>query len=179
MPTTPGISEILTSGKGGRKVGEAMVVYFLRHAEAEPAAGSDFERKLTVKGLEQAEKVGKFLVRYGLLPDAIITSPVVRAKQTAKIVAKRLGGPGLVEGAWLACGMTAQTCIEELQNYSKMDSVVLVGHEPDFSEAIASLIGLPSPDALNIRKSSLTGVDMAGLAAGEGRLQLLVPVRLM
>ena len=68
-----------------------MVAYFLRHADAEQRADRDSERKLTPKGLEQAEKAGKFLVRCGLLPDAVLTSPIVRARQTAKIAADKLG----------------------------------------------------------------------------------------
>lgn len=156
-----------------------MVVYFLRHAEAEPDAGSDFERKLTPKGLEQAARVGKFLLSNGLLPDAIVASPVIRAMQTAKAVAKKLASAGLVEGSWLACGMTAATCIEELRAYSELSTVMLVGHEPDFSDAIAAMLGAPDPDAFNIRKASLTAIEIGGLCAGGGRLQFLVPVRLM
>jgi len=140
---------------------------------------SDFKRKLTPKGLEQADKVGKFLVRNGLLPEAIVTSPVVRARQTAKAVAKKLGSAGLVEGGWLACGMTPETCFEELQAYAKMTSVMLVGHEPDFGDTIASLVGMADSGAVTIRKASLTAIDVQGLRPGGGQLQLLVPVRLM
>lgn len=61
-----------------------MTIGFLRHAEAEDGHGSDFGRKLTPKGLEQAAKAGKFFQRNGLLPDLIVTSPVVRARQTPR-----------------------------------------------------------------------------------------------
>lgn len=156
-----------------------MIVYFLRHAEAEPAAQSDFKRALTPKGLEQADKVGKFLVRNGLLPEAIVTSPVVRARQTAMVVAKKLGSAGLVEGSWLACGMTPEMCFEKLQTYAKMASVMLVGHEPDFGDTIASLVGMADSRFVNIRKASLTAIDVQGFHPGGGQLQFLVPVRLM
>lgn len=156
-----------------------MVVYFLRHADAEPDASRDFDRKLTSKGLEQAEKAGKFLVRYGLAPEVILTSPVVRAKQTAKIVAQRLGDAALVEQPWIACGMTPETCLRELGAYQNKESVMIVGHEPDFSETIAALAGLPNPGNLNIRKASLTAVDLPSLEAGAGQIEFLVPVRLM
>jgi len=156
-----------------------MVVYFLRHAEAEPDAGSDFERKLTVKGLEQAEKVGKFLVRYGLIPDLIITSPVVRAKQTARVVAQRLGDAEVLGEHWLACGMTPMRCLEQLTAHQELKSVLLVGHEPDFSDTIAAFLGLPDADAIKVRKASLTAVDLPVLQAGAGQLQFSVPPRLM
>ena len=156
-----------------------MLVYFLRHADAEPDVAPDFNRQLTPKGLEQGEKVGKFLARSGLLPEVIVSSPVVRAWQTAKIVAQKLGNVEVAEGRWLACGMNPESCLEELRPYSKNASVLLVGHEPDFGEAIASLIGLPDPAGLKIRKASLTAVDLPHLVAGRGELQFSVPVRLM
>lgn len=156
-----------------------MVVYFLRHAEAESGTGNDAARKLTSKGLEQAEKVGRFLLTYGLLPEGIITSPVVRAEQTAKIVAKKLGAAGLIKGPWLSCGMSFETCLEELRPFAKLSSVMLVGHEPDFSQVIATFLGDLSPHALHIRKASLTAIDLRDLEPGGGRLQFLVPSRLM
>jgi phosphohistidine phosphatase SixA len=55
----------------------------------------------------------------------------------------------------------------------------VVGHEPDFSETLAALIGLPAPEHLSIRKASLTAIDLPRLAAGTGQLQYLLPVWLM
>lgn len=156
-----------------------MIIYFLRHADAEPDAARDFDRRLTTKGLEQAEKAGKFLVRYGLIPGLILASPVLRARQTAKIVSQRLGDADLVEERWLACGMTPESCLRELAPYATHDSVLLVGHEPDFSETIAALIGLPQPENIHIRKASLTAVDLPALVAGAGQLQFSLPSRLM
>ncbi len=156
-----------------------MVVYFLRHADAEPDVAPDFNRQLTPKGLEQAEKVGKFLLRYGLLPEVIISSPVIRAHQTAKIVAQKLGNAAIVEGRWLACGMTPDTCLRELAAFEEKSSVLLVGHEPDFGEVISALIGLHDSNGIKVRKASLTAVDVLRIAPGHGELQFSVPVRLM
>jgi len=172
----------LTSPAADRKLqplSSAMIVYFLRHADADPDAGNDFDRKLTPKGLEQAEKVGKFLVRYGLLPEAIVSSPVVRARQTAEAVEKKLGQASMVIGPWLACGMTPATCLAELSAHAGTHSVMLVGHEPDFSDTIATILGLADSEAVNIRKASLTGIELSSFHPGGGSLQFLVPVRLM
>ena len=155
-----------------------MTIGFLRHAEAEDVAGSDYKRRLTPKGLEQAAKVGKFCLRNGFVPDLIITSPVVRARQTAEIVAAATECE-LVEGSWLACGMEAAECFKEIRALPHKDLVFLVGHEPDFSEAIGSLIGLIDPSCLKIRKASLAVLDLAELKAGCGQLQFLIPARLM
>ena len=155
-----------------------MTIGFLRHAEAEDGHGSDFERRLTPKGLDQAAKSGKFCERNGFVPDLIITSPVVRARQTAEIVAEATGCK-LIEGGWLACGMEGGDCLKHIAALSEKNFVLLVGHEPDFSEAIACLIGLPDPSALKIRKASLTVLDLAELNEGCGQLQFMVPARLM
>jgi phosphohistidine phosphatase len=156
-----------------------MVAYFLRHADAEPKVTSDNERKLTPKGLGQAEKAGKFLARCGLVPNIILTSPVVRARQTAKIVAEKLGGAEVSEVDWLAGGMTPETCLMELKAWQEKASVLLVGHEPDFSETIAAMLGLRDSAALKVRKASLTGVELLDFRPEQGQLHFLVPARLM
>jgi phosphohistidine phosphatase SixA len=153
-----------------------MLLYFLRHAEAEDAVTTDFDRRLTAKGLEQADKVGKFCVKFGLVPDLILSSPVVRAEQTARAVSKRLDDRELVVERWLACGMAPDDCLGGLKAYAKFDHVMVVGHEPDFSETISVLTGGSS---VNVRKASLTAVDLPRLRAGAGRLEFSVPVRLM
>jgi len=155
-----------------------MTIGFLRHAEAEDGAGTDFERRLTPKGIEQAAKVGKFCLRAGFLPDLIVTSPVVRARQTARIVAQKTGCD-LVEGSWLACGMEPGDCLQKITAYSQMNFILLVGHEPDFSKAIARLVGLVDPYCLKIRKASLAIVDVAATDQICGQLQFLIPARLM
>lgn len=156
-----------------------MIVYFLRHADAEPHAGSDFERKLTPKGLEQSEKVGRFCARIGLVPEIVLSSPVVRARQTAEIVARKLGEVELLECSWLACGMRPETCAAELKNFSKFGEVLLVGHEPDFSSAITFFLGCENPGALKVRKASLTVLDLPAPRQNTGELQFSLPVRLM
>jgi len=156
-----------------------MLVTFLRHAEAEDEVTTDFERRLTAKGLEQADKVGKFCVRYGLIPDVIVTSPLVRAEQTAQAVSKRLDGREVIIERWLACGMSPGDCFEGLAPYAKFDHVMLVGHEPDFSAAISACIGMEDSDRVLVRKASLTGIDLRRLRAGAGRLEFTLPVRLM
>lgn len=153
-----------------------MLLYFLRHAEAEDEVTTDFDRRLTPKGLEQADKVGKFCVRFGLVPDVIVSSPVVRAEQTAKAVARRLDDRELIVERRLACGMTPGDCLDVLAGYAKFEHVMLVGHEPDFGEAIAALTGGSS---VNVRKASLTAVALARLRTDAGRIEFSVPARLM
>jgi len=135
-----------------------MLLYFLRHAEAEDEVTSDFDRRLTPKGLEQADKVGKFCVRYGLVPDIILSSPVVRAEQTAQAVSKRLDGREIVVERWIACGMTPETCLDSLGAYAKFEHVMLVGHEPDFSQVVFDLVG----GRIDLKKGGVAAVRLDG-----------------
>ena len=162
--------------EGGRL--KIMLVLFLRHAEAGEAA-DDFSRRLTPKGLAQAGKVAGFLLQSGMEPGLVLTSPVVRARQTAEAVCARLRGVKMAVGDWLGCGMCAETCFEELQAYQHLTSVVVVGHEPDFGEAMAWILGMESPEALHIRKASLTAIAVSSFSRGGGRLEFCLPSRLM
>jgi len=155
-----------------------MTIYFLRHAEAEDLASSDFDRKLTPKGLQQAAKVGKFCALHGLLPDVILSSPVTRARQTAEIVAEALGRDVSIE-SWLACGMETSTLLARLAPHAAGDSILLVGHEPDFSTSISELLGSGEPCAVLVSKASLTAIEAPWLEAGAGQLQFSIPCRLM
>ena len=155
-----------------------MTIYFLRHADAENMAASDFERNLTPKGLEQAAKVGRFCKAHGLVPDRILTSPLNRARQTAEIVAKALGAEPVVQD-WLACGMRLETLLKELSAQGKVESLLVVGHEPDFSSVISELIGASEGYGVLVTKASLTAVELPWMEAGSGQLQFSIPVRLM
>ena len=150
-----------------------MILSFLRHAEAEPSAESDFERRLTTRGLAQAAKAGKFLRRAGLVPDVILTSPVVRALQMANQLDR-----APIESSWLACGMKTETLLRELFPHLEKSAVLLVGHEPDFSEAIGALLGA-APQAIRIRKASLTALELQEAKPASAELQFLIPARLM
>ena len=157
-----------------------MLIYLLRHAEAEMLAASDQARRLTPKGDEQALRVGKFCQRQGIEPAVILSSPVTRAVQTAKLVAKSLPEAELVEVPWAKCGMDPWAAMDELKAYAKFPSVMLVGHQPDLGGLAAALLGMPSVHPLRVRKALLIGIDASGgLATGAGTLQFFIPVRLM
>jgi phosphohistidine phosphatase len=157
-----------------------MLLYLLRHAEAEALAKSDRLRQLTPKGEQQAAKVGKFCLKHGIEPSVILTSPVVRARQTADRVAKSLTGAEIIEVPWAACGMDACQAMEELAAYRQFPAVMLVGHQPDLGFLAALLLGMENVQNLRVRKALLASVDTAaGLKAGAGQLQFFLPVRLM
>ncbi len=156
-----------------------MFLYLLRHAEAGPYQADDFSRRLTEKGIGQAQRVGEFLSAREIKPDLLLTSPVLRARETAEIVAEKIGGADPTLAPWIACGMSPETALEELAGYAKLDSVMIVGHEPDFSTLMATLIGMESSDSINVSKASLTAIELSRFAPGYGVLRFFLPVKLL
>ena len=154
-------------------------LYFLRHAHAgDPEAwtGDDAARPLSDKGEKQAERLGTFLAGVGFKPDAIVTSPKLRAAQTAEIVARHLGIQISFDDR-LAGAFEVETLETLLRDASDPVRPVVVGHDPDFSDVLAELSGasqLPMP------KGALARVDIERpLRAGGGTLRWLVPPDLL
>lgn len=115
-----------------------MRLLVVRHAKA--AQGEPDElRPLTRKGREQARELGLRLRADGFLPDAVVTSPLVRALETARGLA--LGEPEIDDR--LAPGATPEE-VRELA-LAHGDTVVVVGHQPDCSLIVAALTGEPAP----------------------------------
>ena len=154
-----------------------MNLYLLRHADANTEADTDDARPLSEKGVAQAKRVAGFCGAHGIEPGLVLSSPIRRAHETAVIFAKELNAEIEVV-PWLACGAHPETVERELREYRDRDSVVLVGHEPDFSGIVAHLLGLPSPESIRIRKASLTLLELDSIRAKSARLQFSVPCRL-
>lgn len=155
-----------------------MLLYLLRHANADTIATTDDARTLSEKGEAQAQKIARFCDERELRPELILASPLVRTRQTAQSIAERLRAELLV-APWLASGMTPETATEALQEYLRFQSVMLVGHEPDFSLLIAYLLGLPDHARFIVRKGSLTLLEFRSLRVGAATFHFSMPCRLM
>ena len=118
-----------------------MKLCFLRHGEADWPNWDkpDNERPLTERGRKEMKRVARFLESLRFSADAILTSPLPRASQTAEIVAKRLGIELKTEPA-LAHGFNTER-LRRLLGKADPGCVMLVGHEPEFSEVIKELTG--------------------------------------
>ena len=150
-----------------------MLLYLLRHADAESYATSDARRKLTPLGIAEAERVGRFCADHKIAPKRILASPYDRATQTATLVGRELGiSPET--GFFLESGMAPETALDELRDVTS-DSMMLVGHEPDLSQLIALLTGA----SIHIMKASLTLVEASSFRPNAGILRFSVPVELM
>lgn len=155
-----------------------MRLYLLRHAEAEPTAFTDADRRLTDVGREQAERVGRFCQSHDLRPELVVSSPFHRAVETAQPVSAALGVECVVDG-FLASGMHPEDGLRELQAYRRSRGVMLVGHQPDLGLLAASLIGLPRAESFSVPKASLIAIEVSFLAPGGGKLKFCLPPQLM
>src|SRR2546421_6531267 len=128
------------------------MIWLLRHGEA--AEGSpDSERPLTAKGERQARAAGRALSELGVRVDVCLTSPKVRAADTAKLACDALGvepehEPKLAGGPFDADQLAAGH-----------ENVLLVGHDPDFSMAVHTLTGAQ----VRLKKGGLAGVERGEL----------------
>jgi phosphohistidine phosphatase len=153
---------------------DTVQLHLLRHAHAgDPMgwAGPDAARPLSPKGEQQAARLGRFLASVAFKPDAIITSPKIRAARTAEIVAEAIGVEVRVDER-LARDFDLVTIEAILFDAGEPTKPVLVGHDPDFSEVAATLVGAPN---LTLRKGAFARIDAdRPLVAGSGTLRWLI-----
>lgn len=157
-----------------------MIVYFVRHGIAEEAGafgGSDAERPLTDKGRAKMAVIGETLARLEVEPDVILTSPLVRARQTADVLAKTLRARGRVQDdERLAGGFDLRRLREMLQERADARSVMLVGHEPNMSAVIGHAIG---DGHVEMKKGAVACVEFPDPASPRGELLWLAPARIL
>jgi phosphohistidine phosphatase len=146
-----------------------MIVIFLRHGDAEASGrgtpGGDAGRELTDRGRKETEAVAAALDRLHLRPAIILTSPLVRAVQTAELAARELKKapvPAAVES--LAPGNRWEDVradiLELVKPEDDPDTVVLLcGHQPDMGQYLAQALARQPGSGLDIRKSAAICVE--------------------
>jgi phosphohistidine phosphatase len=158
---------------------DVVELYLLRHADAgdpETWDGPDAARPLSPKGEKQSERLGRLLAGIGFRPDAVLSSPKLRASQTADIVAGQLGVPVTLDER-LASGVHVTDVEAILRDAGDARRVVLVGHDPDFSSLLQSLCVAPN---IEMKKGALARIDVHRPAGpGTGSLRWLVPPDLL
>jgi phosphohistidine phosphatase SixA len=162
----------VSAGSAGVPI-RATTLYLLRHGHAgDPLAwtGPDELRPLSAKGKRQIKRLGRFLVEGPMRPDSIVTSPKVRAEQTARAMGKALDIPVRLDQR-LAGGFGMRSLAEVLGSLEARQPM-LVGHDPDFSALLAGLIG---SRGVEMRKGALAAIDLAWpLERGSGALRFLL-----
>lgn len=121
-----------------------MNLYIIRHCEAAPVGGRvrlDADRPLTPRGEEDAAMVAGALAALDNNIGVILSSPLVRAVQTSRIIASRIpGAPSVTPTGNLSPGFRPKALLTELAAAPASKGVILVGHQPDLGELIALLI---------------------------------------
>jgi phosphohistidine phosphatase len=123
-----------------------MELFVIRHGIAEPLGKengfSDENRKLTVEGCNRMREVVKGLVKLGVQLDLILTSPLERAIQTAEIVATSIGlsKKEIKQTPNLAPGASADALFAEIKSHPGVESIALIGHQPDLSGLVSTII---------------------------------------
>lgn len=139
-----------------------MEIYLLRHGIAEDAGpgGSDARRALTGEGREKLRRVLGRARGAAAAPSLILTSPLLRARQTAEIAAEALGYDGeLVESGALAPQGTPRGVWEEICARRSSPALLLSGHEPLLSRVVAFLLGTPALQ-VEMKKGALVRIDV-------------------
>jgi phosphohistidine phosphatase len=163
-----------------------MELYLLRHAQAVEPAGKGFEidsdRVLTPEGKTRAREVGRALNQLRLSFNVIVTSPYVRARQTAEIVAGVMDVDDLliVSNHLAPTGQAAALIGELNRRYSHLERVLVVGHEPSLSELASKLVTGNFRLPLNLKKAGLIKLEVDVLRYGRcATLEWVIPPRLL
>ena len=151
-----------------------MKLYFVRHGIAEDGNGiNDFDRKLTQEGVKQMRIAAQAMSKLKVAPAHIYTSPRVRARQTAEIVAEALGVRPEVreEVGFEFSPLAVQSLVNGLDDEA---DVMFVGHEPSFSETVGELIG---GGKVVMKKGGLARVDVFSRTPLRGALVWMIAPR--
>ncbi len=154
-----------------------MELYLIRHgiAEDKGLGIKDEERSLTKEGRQKTEKVAQQLVKLGLNFDLILTSPLVRARQTAEIlIAEKLSSQS-EESSHLAPGGQISSWLKdwlEPRNYSQNTQLALIGHEPDLTIWAEILLWGEVKGSLVLRKAGMIGIKLPETGSPLGRSQM-------
>ena len=142
-----------------------MILYFLRHASAGtafPSLKKDEKRALDKEGIEQCGYIGRALAALDVQVDAIITSPLKRCTQTASLVANELGYEGKLQ---LDAGLRPEATLADfrklLDKYSRLEGVMVVGHNPNLSQFLGTAISDSGCQAsFELKKGAVAKVEM-------------------
>jgi phosphohistidine phosphatase len=145
-----------------------MKLYLVRHAIAEDVGTADYEddslRPLTEKGRDKMKKIASALNDLGIEPDLIVSSPYVRASQTASILAKVLKYREeiAVSNSLVPMGQPNDMIGEINEKYS-VDELMLVGHEPSLSTLASVLLAGDPNISINLKKGGVCCLSVDNL----------------
>jgi phosphohistidine phosphatase len=142
-----------------------MIVYFLRHASAGEhfvSPKKDEKRALDKEGIEQCGYIGRALAALDVHVDAIVSSPLKRCTQTASLVGNEVGYEGKLQ---LDNGLRPEAGLADfrklLEKYARQEAIMVVGHNPNLSQFLGSVISDSGCEAsLELKKGAVAKVEM-------------------
>jgi len=143
-----------------------MELYLIRHGVAQQLGlkndFTDERRTLTAEGRDRMREVARGLRKLGVQLDLLLTSPLVRAVETAELVADALGfsKKEIIQTSGLAPGGSAGELFAEIKSHTGVESAALVGHEPYLSELAARIVQSSGHFAMNLRKGSVCSINV-------------------
>jgi phosphohistidine phosphatase len=158
-----------------------MILYFLRHASAGEHLANpkkDEKRALDKEGIEQCGYMGRALAALDVQVDVIVSSPLKRCAQTASLVGNELGYEGKLQ---LDPGLRPQSGLAEfrklLEKYARQEAIMVVGHNPNLSQFLGSVISDSGCEAsMELKKGAVAKVEMRRTS---GTLQWCVTPKLV
>ena len=157
-------------------------LYLIRHGLAEErgeAWPDDSKRPLTEEGIRRLRKAARSLIRLDVVFDIMLSSPLVRARQTAEAIAAELDPrPPIVHTDALAPDGSYAALLIELEKHARKSSIALVGHEPAIGELAARLVG--SRHAIEFKKGAIARIDLEEMPpSGPGDLRWLLTPKIL
>ena len=161
---------------------QTLELYLVRHGlagERGPEYPDDSKRPLTSRGIAALRREAKGLRALDVTFDLIITSPLVRTRQTADVLAEALSGkPAVIQSDALAPAGTPAAVVQEIVKHHRKARLALVGHEPNIGELAARLIGART--AIEFKKGAIARIDFDVLPPkGLGQLRWLLQPRML
>jgi phosphohistidine phosphatase len=163
-------------------MGASYELYLIRHAIAEARGDAwpdDTKRPLSEDGIDRMKKEARGLARLNVSVDVILTSPLVRTKQTAELVAAALDSrPPIVNIDSLAPGGSYAAFVADLEKHARKHSIALVGHEPGIGELAARLVGSRHP--FEFKKGAVCRIDLDEIPpSGPGHLRWMLTPKIL
>lgn len=158
-----------------------MILYFLRHASAGEHLANpkkDEKRALDKEGIEQCGYIGRALATLDVQVDAIVSSPLKRCTQTASLVGNEIGYEGKLQ---IEAGLRPEAGLADfrklLEKYSRQEAIMVVGHNPNLSQFLGSVISDSGCEAsVELKKGGVAKVEMRRTA---GLLQWCVTPKVL
>jgi phosphohistidine phosphatase len=155
-----------------------MVVYMLRHAIAEERGKAGYpndDRPLTEVGRNKMSKEAKGISKIVGKVDVILTSPMIRAHDTAKIVARALGAESKIKVCKdLTPGHSLKKLLASLSKFKELKGIMVVGHQPDLGYLASALLG-SSESIVEFKKGAICAIEISTLPpSANGRLLWLL-----